>query len=96
MGETTSILTSIDSKVDRLINRCVQLQDSNNKLSEEKAALEEKLKERDREIEELHNKNKMLKMATALTGSGEEQSEAKQRINELVREIDKCIALLNR
>ena len=35
-------------------------------------------------------------IAKALIGSEEDSHEAKQKINRIVREIDKCIALLNR
>ena len=42
----------------------------------------------------LHEEIKTLKVATAIS-TGEGSSEAKNRISQLVREIDKCIALLN-
>ena len=42
----------------------------------------------------LHEEIKTLKVATAIS-TGEGSTEAKSRISQLVREIDKCIALLN-
>lgn len=72
-------------------------------LESEKTILEEKLKAYGNEIEslkqkssELSLKNEQLKMATHLLSGVDEKGEARQRINILIREIDKCIALLNR
>ena len=45
---------------------------------------------------ELIRKNEQLKIATHLLSGVDENREAKQKINRLVREIDKCIALLNK
>ena len=50
----------------------------------------DKNREMDSEMEEI----KTLKVAAAIS-TGEGSSEAKNRISQLVREIDKCIALLN-
>jgi predicted nucleic acid-binding Zn-ribbon protein len=96
MPEFSHLVQTIDSKVDSLIQRCDRLQDANAKLDKDNAALAAQLEGKQEEIEALNTKNKMLKVAGALSGDGAEQSEAKQKINELVREIDKCIALLNR
>ena len=45
---------------------------------------------------DLGQKNEQLKIATLLLSGVDENREAKQKINRLVREIDKCIALLNK
>ena len=69
-----------------------------NKIEELNAQVEElrvSLMNKEREIEALEESNKTLKIAKSLTGT-EEHSDAKQKINELVREIDKCIALLHK
>ena len=47
-------------------------------------------------MKELEKKYERIKLSGALLGEGENASEAKRKINELVREIDKCIALLDR
>jgi hypothetical protein len=44
----------------------------------------------------LEIKYERIKLSGALLGEGESASEAKKKINELVREIDRCVALLNR
>ena len=48
------------------------------------------------EISEISRKNEQLRLATHLLSGVDENREAKQKINRLIREIDKCIALLNK
>lgn len=63
-------------------------------LSQERDSLQEALNHQQAQIAELEEENQHLKIAKSLNGTGE-PAEAKQKINELVREIDRCIALLN-
>ena len=47
-------------------------------------------------IANLTDQLKTLKLAQALTGSGDQDSrQMKTKINEYIKEIDKCLALLN-
>ena len=46
--------------------------------------------------EELIKKQEELKFAKSLLGADDDSHEAKLKINRIVREIDKCIALLNK
>jgi uncharacterized membrane protein len=48
------------------------------------------------QIKELETKNKKLQLAEAFKGSSADTDDAKLKIGRIVREIDKCIALLNR
>ena len=73
------------------------------KIENEKKALEQNILSLKNEIEllkqeksELSRKNEQLRLATHLLSGVDENREAKQKINKLVREIDKCIALLNK
>lgn len=68
----------------------------------EKQQLISRLEERENEIdslkqdlESLGKKYENLKLAKTLLVSDGENQEAKNRINKIVREIDKCIAMLN-
>jgi phage shock protein A len=45
---------------------------------------------------ELNQKIEQLRLATHILSGVDENREAKQKINKLIREIDKCIALLNK
>ncbi|MEN8118554.1 MAG: hypothetical protein ABFS16_16345 [Bacteroidota bacterium] len=74
-----------------------------NSLENEKKLLKERIKNLKEEIDRLEQeksdlgrKNEQLKVANRLLSGNDENREAKQKINYLVREIDKCIALLNK
>lgn len=47
-------------------------------------------------LNDLSEKYKVLKVAKSLSEPGAKSTDTKLKINELVREIDKCIALLNK
>jgi predicted nucleic acid-binding Zn-ribbon protein len=72
-------------------------------LKREKTQLLERIKELELSISDLHQENKSLelkyenlKLAKMMVASEDETKDAKGRIQKLVREIDKCIALLNK
>jgi predicted nuclease with TOPRIM domain len=74
-----------------------------NRLENEKKLLEEMILSQKNEIEkleqeksELGRKNGQLKVASQILSGNDENGDAKQKIFFLVREIDKCIALLNK
>ncbi len=54
------------------------------------------LAEREEEVKELQAKYERAKFSGSILGSGEDAVTARKRVSELVREIDKCIALLDR
>jgi len=72
-------------------------------LKKEKRQLLEKISELESSVNILRQENKALdlkyenlKLARLMVASGNENKDAKGRIQKLVREIDKCIALLNK
>ena len=73
-----------------------------NDLKEEKEQLLKKLGSLQNELDEVRKENELLltnfenlKLAKVFSASDDEKHQAKQKINEIVREIDKCIAQLN-
>lgn len=86
-------LESIERKVQQLItlysNCKLQLADSQRENQELKEVIEEQKKT----IESLKEKSTILKIVKT-TESKEGTTDAKLKINELIREIDKCIGLL--
>jgi len=89
-------LVLLNRKIDELVNNFSSLREENRDLKSRNEALKSKLQNREEELKELEKKYDRLKLSGALLGEGENASEAKRRINELMREIDKCIALLDR
>jgi len=96
---TTSIPTRIEriqSKVKKVIELHRKVKDDNYKLRMEKAQLLKTLEEERAKIDALEEQNKRIKLARSLEDSGETSLDVKLKINEMVREIDKCISYLNK
>ncbi len=68
----------------------------NEQLKKKSIELEEKLKLDDSRLNDLEEKYNKLKISKALIASSNDVHDAKLKVNRMVREIDKCIALLNR
>jgi predicted nucleic acid-binding Zn-ribbon protein len=95
-GQGYDELKLLNRKIDELVNNYSNLKHECENLKTEKEALKTVLLDRETEMKELEKKYERVKLAGALAGEGENASEAKKKISELVREIDNCIALLNR
>lgn len=65
-------------------------------LKDELSAVKQQLAEKNEEVKELQTRYERAKFSGAILGSGEDALTARRRVSELVREIDKCIALLDR
>lgn len=93
MSELTLNITDIKGKVEKLVALHQQLKKANERLVVENANALKTIKEQKITIETLQKTNKELTQ-----NKTEEQNkiitETKHKINELVQEIDQCIALL--
>ncbi len=89
-------LNLLNKKLDELLERYIDLKTQNSELKTENEKLKLMLQENEERIKILETKYERVKLLGALTGGGENATEAKKKINELVREIDRCVALLNR
>jgi hypothetical protein len=95
--ETDQLIDSFKSKFSTLAERYTALKGENARLVGENTELRRKLEEKDREIESNRKEHNTQQLAnTFLAASGNDPQEAKSKINKIVREIDNCIALLNR
>ena len=96
MSSVADQLNNVLQKTARLIELCNALQEENDLLKLEnqhtKVALEAaKVKHTD-----LDEKLRVLKLAKSIEGTSEKTLDIKQKINEFVREIDKCVVLLKK
>lgn len=89
-------LKLLNRRIDELINNYNNLKTEYENLKTGNEKLKAALQERETEMKELEKKYDRVKLTGAILGDGENAIEAKRKINELVREIDRCIALLNR
>jgi len=94
---------NVQDIVEQLKNKCLRLielhrraKDDAAKLLVENKSLKEELHREHEFITILKEKNKQLQLAEAFKASSTDTNDAKMKIGRIVREIDKCIALLNR
>jgi phage shock protein A len=95
-GQGYEELIVLNRKLDELLIRYNNLKTETEEYSKSTEALERMLLERDEKIKELETRYERIKLTGALLGEGENAPEAKKKITELVREIDRCVALINR
>lgn len=95
-GQGYEELIILNRKLDELFNSYHNLQTELKDLKNGNEVLKARLQERDDKLKELETKYERSKLSGALLGEGENAAEAKKKITDLVREIDKCVALLNR
>jgi len=93
--DTSSIIESLQSKVEKLIIQHNKAKEDIKQLKEENTSLQGKLTYTKVQAKELSEKNKVLKLAKSLSGKEGKSTDIKLKINELIREIDKCIAQVN-
>ncbi len=89
-------LIILNRKLDELFNRYNDLKTECMNLRSVNEAQKNQLQEREARIKELENRYERVKLSGALLGDGEHAVEARKKVTELVREIDRCVALLNR
>ncbi len=87
---------AIARKLNRVGVLMSHLKRDNESLRAQKSLLEQKLAEKSAQVEALTDENNRVKLAKTLVSTPGDKADMKFRVNELVREIDKCIALLNR
>jgi predicted nucleic acid-binding Zn-ribbon protein len=91
-----SLLANIEFKVKQVIARHEALKEEKRQLIEKSRKLEDSIAQLQQENQALQKKYENLKLAKMLLASEDEAKDAKGRIQKIVREIDKCIALLNK
>ena len=94
MDKVSLILPSLEFKLKKIVDLQNQTAIENKKLNQEINELKNIIEDQKVIISKTEEKNKVQKIAGILE-SGKD-NKAKLKINELVREIDKCIALLNK
>ena len=89
------MLEDIKSRIEKLVSLYETEKRKSDGLAAELEALKGELEEAKATISGLREKIDNLKLQSALTGSGD-PALAKERITKLVREIDRCIKLLEK
>jgi len=95
MENIIDLAVGIEQKTHRLLRSQAELLLKNGTLETKCNDLEQIIHHQKQKITELENKVNVLKISGGFA-SGKDSTKAKLAINELVREIDKCVELLNR
>jgi len=96
MSSLPSTVESLNTKIDRLIELHKSSLEKVGVVEVENQRLAQKVKEQKGKLLAMEEQAKVLRLAKTLSTEGEKSSDLKLKINEVVREIDKCIALLNK
>ncbi len=94
--ENDDLIISLKDKIFKLIVLVNELKNKNNVLLKNKEEIELELKEKIKNLSEVKQKYENLKIGKLIDISGSEVNDARLKINRIVREVDNCIALLNK
>ncbi|MDR2040058.1 MAG: hypothetical protein LBQ60_19210 [Bacteroidales bacterium] len=96
MAIQDEIIFSLEENITRILLVAEELKVNNLQLKQQVEELSEAVRVKNQEIEALEVKYQSLKLTKTLIASTEDIKNVKLQVNRMVREIDKCIALLNR
>lgn len=95
MSDMIEIVDSLEDKIGKLLESLKLQQDVNQQLKEELAKSKHSTKDLELSVNEWKDKYESLKLANSMIGSNTNKTEAKLKINTLIRELDECIAQLS-
>jgi soluble cytochrome b562 len=95
MSALDTMVDGMAAKLGRLVEQHRQLRAENQRLTAIAEQLGHELDVCKKANALLTEQNKVAKIARSAAPDGDDRKEEKKRLNDLVREIDKCIALLN-
>ncbi len=89
-------LTSLERKMKLLINDYQQAKKEVEQLQSENNSLKSAAQEKEEQINSFQNTIKIGKIVGSIDAEESSSSDLKNRVDEYIREIDKCIAHLNK
>ena len=90
-----NLISNIEKKLSNLLSSYENLKDKNLKLMDENNKLISKVEDNSQIINSLNDKIKIMSISKSVDVSKNDIKQTKLKINEYIREIDKCIAQLN-
>ncbi len=94
MSELVEIVDSLENKISKLLHKLELLNNSNQRLEEELVSMKNDHNGARNAILDWEEKYNSLKLASTMLGSETNKTEAKLKINSLIRELDYCITQL--
>jgi phage shock protein A len=88
--------TALERKITVLVNEHKRLREEIHQLKTENQELRQLLQSREEQLEHFRNQAKIAKLVDNLRSEDGSASELKKKVDDYIREIDKCIAYLSR
>ena len=95
MSDLETIVVSLEDKIQRISSRLKDLHERNSQLRNELSEYQSLNKLQAKRLEDLENDYQSLKFANSMLGSSNSKRETKLKINNLIKDIDDCIAKLS-
>lgn len=95
-ADQVEIFGTLRSRIKEIVKALDEEKENNRMIQEEYEQLKSRFEQQNKDYKELEQKYNNLKLAKVLANEGDESHDARIKVNRIVREIDKCIALLNR
>ena len=93
--ESQIVVGKLKNHIEQIISKYELAVSENVSLKEELERCVGDLEEKERKIKELEQKVELMQLGEAFRASADDVKEAKRKIGRIVREIDKCISMLN-
>ena len=95
MNPNEQTLVTFETRVRQMILRFQELKKENNDLRTSIAQNEETIKQLQDQVAQADQNYNALKMARMIEVSDGDLEKAKQRLNKLIRDVDKCIGIMS-
>ena len=96
MSDLKSIASSLENKIEKLVDLHHKTKKELSALKTQNTQLNQTIDQQKHAIKDLEEKGKVIRLSKSLSTTNENTTELKLKINELIREVDKCISLLNK
>ena len=94
--DRTKLLVNLEVRVKQVLLLCDKLKQENSQLKNELVIKKDEITRVNNEISLLNEKYDNLKTARTITAASVDVETAGVKLSKLVREVDKCIGLLNK
>lgn len=95
MSEVSQILDNLEVNLFKTLQKLEALQRANSELKSQLDQAQQTVEQQKTTLQEWEEKFESFRMASSIVGSSDNTTEAKLKINTLIREIDHCIAQLS-
>ena len=93
--ESQIIVTNLKNRIEKIISKYELALSENISVKEQLQKALVEIEEKDDKIKSLEQKVEQMQLADAFSATTGDVKEARKRIGKIVKEIDKCISMLN-